>query len=586
MTLATRLLFAFGFVALMAATALGLSMRSAARQVIEEDFADRIDAASHGVEQELASEVLALRELLGPLCAHDTFVDRANLLLDRAGGDVSRIDSGARIAMRYQVPDQARALGLDELTLATADGTILGAVDVARVGAKDPRIAALLRESKDGPPRLRSGIAGELPSIEVHCTRSGGAATVGLLGARRIEPILERIGRAYGVGLVPLEGGAAAPASTNEVTVRELRFMQPAGLRVAASVPRARLVDALERIDRAVLVAGAGTLFAALLMAVLLARSLSRPIVALAQQAREVVAGDPRPVRAAGGGRELLDLATSFNRALDEVAAMRKRLAVTERIAARREVARKVAHEIKNPLAPIRAAVETLRRLRARDDPAFDDYFDEATRTVLEEVFRISNIVTEFTNFSRLPPPSPEHLDLVAVAQRVVALHATSPEATSPTKSPRVELSVEPIREVFADKDQMVQVLTNLVQNGLDAASAVRPDPRVVVTIGPVDEARVRIVVRDNGPGVSKEMLPRLFEPYATTKQKGTGLGLAIAQRIVFEHGGELSYREATKGGAVFEIVLPVAGPPLLEKPPSVEITANPTRDAKASPSE
>jgi C4-dicarboxylate-specific signal transduction histidine kinase len=83
----------------------------------------------------------------------------------------------------------------------------------------------------------------------------------------------------------------------------------------------------------------------------------------------------------------------------------------------------------------------------------------------------------------------------------------------------------------------------------------------------------VRIVVRDNGPGVPEEFLPRLFEPYATTKEKGTGLGLAIVQRIVFEHGGEITYRKAQKGGAVFEIVLPVAGPPLLALAPSVEVS-------------
>src|SRR5262249_7230751 len=107
--------------------------------------------------------------------------------------------------------------------------------------------------------------------------------------------------------------------------------------------------------------------------------------------------------------------------------------------------------------------------------------------------------------------------------------------------------------------------------------TAVRDDARVVVTIGPLPKERVRIVVRDNGPGVAKEMLPRLFEPYATTKEKGTGLGLAIVQRIVFEHGGEIAYREATKGRAVFELWLPVGGPTLLEKPPaSVEMSARP----------
>jgi two-component system, NtrC family, nitrogen regulation sensor histidine kinase NtrY len=306
-----------------------------------------------------------------------------------------------------------------------------------------------------------------------------------------------------------------------------------------------------------------------------------------------VVTGQPRTVLGRGG-REIVELAESFNRTIDELTSMRKRLAATERIAARREVARQIAHEIKNPLAPIRAAVETLRRLRAREDPAFDEYFDEATRTVLEEVHRIANIVTEFTNFSRLPPPNPEPIDLAAVARKVVTLHNATTDGNEP-EAPRVELVAEPIPEVHADRDQVIQILTNLIQNGLDAASAVRSDPRVVLSLGPAPDPRgestrsptssppqrVRIVVRDNGPGVSEDMVARLFEPYATTKEKGTGLGLAIVQRIVFEHGGEISYRTATKGGAVFELWLPVAGPPLLEKPPSVEATGRPVPSAE-----
>jgi nitrogen fixation/metabolism regulation signal transduction histidine kinase len=212
--------------------------------------------------------------------------------------------------------------------------------------------------------------------------------------------------------------------------------------------------------------------------------------------------------------------------------------------------------------------VETLRRLRAREDPAFDEYFDEATTTVLEEVHRIANIVTEFTRFARLPAPSPEPIDLTSAVRNVVNLHGMVPEKTGETSpKPRVELVAEPLPRVVADKDQMVQVLTNLIQNGLDAAAEVRSDPRVTVTLGPAPGQHVRIVVRDNGPGVPDEFVPRLFVPYATTKDKGTGLGLAIVQRIVLEHGGEISYRTATKGGAVFEILLPVAGPPELARP-------------------
>src|SRR6185436_17135880 len=153
----------------------------------------------------------------------------------------------------------------------------------------------------------------------------------------------------------------------------------------------------------------------------------------------------------------LEQLAEAFNQTISDLTAMRKRLAATERIAARREIARRVAHEIKNPLAPIRAAVETLRRLRSRNDPAFDEYFDEATRTVLDEVARISNIVSEFTRFARLPAPQPAPFNVEDAVRAVVQLHGSS--------GAPVELRADPLPELIADKDQLVQVVTNLVQN-------------------------------------------------------------------------------------------------------------------------
>lgn len=593
MTLAARLLFAFGFVAILATALVGASVREASREIIESDFNDRIEAAASGVSQELSWEAEGLRGLLAPLCEHDTFVDKAQLELDRVKGDVKALEPGRWIAIRHFVPEQASALRLDDLVLVTAEGTVLGAVDVGRIGARDARLAGLLKLPQ-GSPRLRPTAASGEPSMEVHCARSSNGVTIGLVGARKIAKILERIGLAYLVRLTVQDPSVPPPRSNADVVVRPLDFTVVSGLKVVAQVPRDEVKRALAKLDRSIFVTGATVLTLALVIAIVLARSLSRPIVALARETREVVSGEPRQVRGRGG-REIAVLADAFNRTIDELTAMRKRLAATERIAARREVARQIAHEIKNPLAPIRAAVETLRRLRMRDDPAFDEYFEEATATVLGEVHRIANIVTEFTHFARLPPPNPEPIDLAQVARRVVTLHASLPDGDEAAAGPRVELNAEPIPMVSADKDQIIQILTNLIQNGLDAASAVRPDPRVVVTVGPVPNAskergfggsargrtpstdRVRIVVRDNGPGVPDEMRSRLFEPYATTKEKGTGLGLAIVQRIVVEHGGEIIYREATKGGAVFEITLPVSGPPLLERPPAPEITARPS---------
>jgi nitrogen fixation/metabolism regulation signal transduction histidine kinase len=224
-----------------------------------------------------------------------------------------------------------------------------------------------------------------------------------------------------------------------------------------------------------------------------------------------------------------------------------KRLAASERETGRREIAERVAHEIKNPLAPIRAAVETLRRLRARNDPAFDDYFDEATRTALDEVRRINDIVTEFTRFARLPRPNPRPFELTEVAASVVSLHAV--------EGIEVRLDAPAELELRADRDQIVQVLTNLLQNAIDASrSAERPE--VVVTLA-AEQGRVRLSVADNGPGVAPEVGERLFEPYVTTKPNGTGLGLAIVERIVIEHGGLIRYEDVEDGGARFVVELP-----------------------------
>nr|PZN16595.1 MAG: hypothetical protein DIU78_24890 [Pseudomonadota bacterium] len=119
-----------------------------------------------------------------------------------------------------------------------------------------------------------------------------------------------------------------------------------------------------------------------------------------------------------------------------------------------------------------------------------------------------------------------------------------------------------PAPTVRADRDQVVQVVTNLLQNALDAVAG-RAEPRVTVEVRPHDAHQVCIRVIDNGPGVAPELRARLFQPYATTKEHGTGLGLAIAHRLVVEHGGEIEYRDAEGGGAEFRVVLPVAGPPL-----------------------
>jgi two-component system nitrogen regulation sensor histidine kinase NtrY len=505
--------------------------------------------------------------------------------LSRAKGEVTRLDEPARARIAQATSRAERELSLSIVAFTSTPGMSLSGPGAPHA---EPTTVADRDAARIGRPSARSigglGVHARLQpdglALELACQPPApkSAPHVTLVAARPLGPTLSTFAALTGATVTARLGGAATPGASSA----ELRSLGGLFVDVVPAAPPTR-----GRAFALVGLAAAADVALVVLVSLWLARRARRPLVDLAKTTREALTDGPRPI-AARGSRELEELGEALSKAVSELAVMKRRLAATERIAARREVARKVAHEIKNPLAPIRAAVETLRRLRARDDPAFDDYFDEATRTVLEEVHRIAGIVKEFTELARLPPPTLGEVDLGAIATHVATLHQAALDGQTARKGPdgarlpRVEVVTEGPLEVQGDRDQLVQVLTNLVQNGLEAASAVRDDPRVVLSLAPDPERpeRVRLVVRDNGPGVAPDMVPRLFEPYATTKKTGTGLGLAIVQRIVYEHGGDITYRTGTKGGAVFELVLPRDGPSLLDKPLDVTSTHGPAREA------
>jgi two-component system nitrogen regulation sensor histidine kinase NtrY len=545
-TLGQRLLLAIAAVTIAITALSGTAVREAWRSAEEQRFGQEFRAALEPLSRELGSELGEIGPLVEPVCKHDPILDTA--LVGLSSGKLEDY----RLSISLRVPELAKALNLDELMLVTARGDVLGAHAEGIVGQRRPELARRIEQG--GAAVVRDGTP---LAAEFACRRTDPGDPkhwVGLYAARHLDPLFERVGAAFGVTLEP------ARDFGDDVMSAPIALPELGSLRIAAVRSRVPLHVALGQLDATLLVIGVASLASALIAAWLLARGLARPIVEMARQARQVPFGEPKPVLGAGG-RELEEFADAYNRAILDLVELRKRLAATERIAARREIARRVAHEIKNPLAPIRAAVETLRRLRARSDPAFDEYFDEATRTVLDEVARISNIVTEFTKFARLPPPAPAPMKLLETARSVVVLHSSG--------GTQVTLAGDAEIDLVADRDQVVQVLTNLIQNALDAVRSVA-EPRVTVSVERRDDRAV-FRVRDNGPGVSDEVKQRLFEPYLTTKPEGTGLGLAIVQRIVVEHGGDIELVTPPEGGAEFVVSLPLSGPPMLPEaaPPS-----------------
>lgn len=224
---------------------------------------------------------------------------------------------------------------------------------------------------------------------------------------------------------------------------------------------------------------------------------------------------------------------------------------MAQRIAAWQEIARRLAHEIKNPLTPIQMSVETMRRTRAKQHPSFDEVFEESTATILEEVARLKRIVSEFSEFARMPKPSRAECDLNEIVSAQTSLYKGTCELTE---------QLDPaLPRIHADRDQLAQVLLNLIENARDATSSLAAEARIAVQTRRVGDY-VELIVDDNGPGLAADVKDRLFTPYFTTKHAagGTGLGLAIVHRIVTDHGGRVAVGDGGLGGARFAIRLPV----------------------------
>ena len=311
----------------------------------------------------------------------------------------------------------------------------------------------------------------------------------------------------------------------------------------------------LASVLRALTYTSAGLALAALgavvLVGLLVARRTARDLDALVEGSLAASRGDLDhrvPVRSKD---EVGAVASAFNFLMEDLRTSKERLVIAERIAAWQEIARRLAHEIKNPLTPIQMAMDTLRKTWKKKHPSFDEILEECTSTVLEEADRLKHIVTEFSDFARMPKPEFQRIDLNEVVRSAVTLYQGAVA---------VETKLTEIPELDADKNQVNQVVLNLVENARDAIGN-RADGKITVSTKLGDAGdRALLVVEDNGPGVPSELKDKVFAPYFTTKlsKGGTGLGLAIVHRIVSDHGGRIAVSDMAGGGARFAIELPL----------------------------
>jgi nitrogen fixation/metabolism regulation signal transduction histidine kinase len=299
-------------------------------------------------------------------------------------------------------------------------------------------------------------------------------------------------------------------------------------------------------------IAGLGIIFA-VLASLWIAARISRPIEELARAAGQVAAGDWETRVDIRSLDEVGALARSFNNMTRQLSEQRDRLVQTERVAAWRELARRLAHELKNPLTPLQITVENMVRAKKLPKKQFDEVFKESAATLTEEIENLKTIVGRFSDFSKLPKPQVVEMDAREAVRRVVKLYGPALEEKHIELG--TSISAEPLM-ILGDSELLHRALSNLVLNAMDAM----PEGGVLTVSAVRAKEVARISVSDTGAGLTPEECERLFTPYYTTKQHGTGLGLAIVQSVVADHNGTIAVESVEGGGARFVIGLPLVG--------------------------
>jgi signal transduction histidine kinase len=312
-------------------------------------------------------------------------------------------------------------------------------------------------------------------------------------------------------------------------------------------------VELRARIRSAAFLAGGTGIVLAILFSGWASSRVTRPVEQLATAAREVASGNWTAQVPVTSSDELGELAESFNRMTAELVEQKQQLVQTERVAAWRELARRLAHELKNPLFPLQLTVENLLRARQNSPEQFDEVFRESSSTLLAEIANLKAIISRFSEFSKMPHPQLQRVDLNEVVGNVARLFQAQLHA--PDRPPiecKLALS-EPMPAIAADPELLHRALSNLVLNAMDAM----PNGGALTMHTRRDRDRARLEISDTGTGLTPEECGRLFTPYYTTKEHGTGLGLAIVQSVISDHGGRISVRSQPGHGTTFIIELP-----------------------------
>lgn len=292
-------------------------------------------------------------------------------------------------------------------------------------------------------------------------------------------------------------------------------------------------------------------LLLSILVSFILSDEIIRPIVHLEEATRKVAEGD-FSVRILSRSRdELAVLTQSFNTMVSEMEHSRRQLLQAEKVTAWQEIAQRMAHEIKNPLTPIKLSAQRILKKYSRDPSGFEGILEPAVESIVREVDNLNDLLREFRDFARLPAPRTEIVPLKVLIEETIASFQASYPGVGFFQHVGEDFTIR------ADRGQIGRIFQNLIKNAIDAMGE-RGEITLyasLVTKGNIHYSRVQI--QDTGPGIKEQDREKIFHPYFTTKDHGTGLGLAIVERIIFDHKGSIWFDTEPDIGTTFYIDLP-----------------------------
>jgi two-component system, NtrC family, nitrogen regulation sensor histidine kinase NtrY len=591
-TLRARLLFIFGTIVVVTVALVSYSVSAGARITFQQLDDQRTDALKRQFQREFELQGNSLAQRAGAIADSQPLRSMAITLSSVGGDSAPYLNLASSIAGEQQ---------LDFLEILTQDGTIISSAQwPARFGLREPWVA----EASDWnhqPAFLRyeeTPQGNQLALLTVHelSGLADSSRKFYLVAGRRIDSsFLRTLVLPEGTRLLLWQNSADSdsgepqdtsgpirmpPAlkpiivesrSGTEVLKRRVRLddasdgvysvhtvplmgqtsRQPLAILVVAS-SRHELSALQNEIRNIGLIVGLAGILMSVLASQRWAARISRPIEDLSAAAQDVAAGNwERKVDAESLNEkdEVARLIASFNQMTDELLRQRERALQAERVAAWRELARRLAHELKNPLFPLQITVENLTKARQLDSAEFDEIFNESTATLLAELSNLKKIIGRFSDFSKMPAPRLQSVDVNQLLREIAKLFAPQLAATNPPIKLETAFTSDDAA-ISGDPDLLRRAFENLILNAIDAMPQ---GGRLRIATSSSNDNLI-VEISDSGAGFDDEEASRLFTPYYTTKQHGTGLGLAIVQSVISDHGASISVSSRPGEGTIFRM--------------------------------